>query len=298
MGALCNIPNNYSKEELNLEKNNPDVMFNAYKSKYDVYFEELEDKNNLLKFFSITELAILLTNYNFDTRENTVSSRHAVNKRLFCEEEVGKDEYLTFFHKKITEHYILYTMVNEIKKQIFIEHMSKIHNICTKGKISLVRRNSKQDPNYMLDVGLSKRLKKFFLIALGILYCSGDNLAKMDILFQTLSNENSMLERNTPTVFFVYYLIIVSSIAPLQNIFKLQKYFPDNFKEISDEEKLELIEAFKVEKLIKLKEKFLSDFFEEASEISYSEYQKKILSEGHDWIFSLSGIRSQLVTLG
>lgn len=288
MGNICSsISCNTETEFVINEYKQPNL--NNYKSRLDKYYKNFEKRFNLLKYIQISEYSMMFNEYNFTPSQSRSSSLR--QKHDIFTEELEIDQFINFFKIKVINHYLVYDIkFDNDTNQIFLEFLNKLFDTICKGMVSFTSLMKKKDTKIKYD----KKPKKYFLIAIGMIYCQSDYWMRMNILFDTFCNDVNKLEPSVNFKTFLFVLFLVSSFAGIITIQDLSKIYKDNLKPLSQEEFVNILEVYDVNDIVRIQTAFCEDFFGESGELNYMEYREKIINNGFDWVFTSSGIRYML----
>ena len=266
-----------------------DKKLKKYKSPYDSYFSSFEENINLLKYINIIDYATSLTNFSFAPNDlNPVNNINAQQASIF-NEYVNQEQLMIFIDNKVIKHHYIYDLeIDPEIQEIFSEFLLKLYETVRKGYKSYLKQENLPNED--------KRPKKYFLLAIGILLCGGDNLSKLEIIFSAFKNDANKLEKkNLNLEVFIFITFLIASYATFKNIDDLSPLHPNYLKLTNnEEEKNKIYEKFEVQRIMKLKENFMTQFFGKGQSLSYFEFREKIFNGGQDWFLSASGIRLQL----
>ena len=291
MGATCQKLLNFDEETEIVFKNDMyrDIKLKKYKSPYDSYFHSFDENVNLLKYINIIDFASSLTNFTFASNDiNAVNNVKAQQASIFSE-CVNQEQLMLFLDNKLIKHHCIYDLeIDPEIQEIFSEFLLKLYETVRKGYLSYLKQQNLPNED--------KKPKKYFLLAKGILLCGGDNLAKLDIIFSVFKNDANKLEKkNLSLHLFIFITFLIATYAIFKNIDDLSPLHPNYLKLTNnEEEKNKIYEKFEVQRIINLKENFMTQFFGKGQSLSYYEFREKIVNEGQDWFLSASGIRLQL----
>jgi hypothetical protein len=286
MGALCNTGSNNANIEINLVEEYKDVVLKRYKSSNDSYYDIFEKQHNLLKYIRLCEYSILFNSFNFDPHK---TGEILQKKRLFIE-DLEKNELISFFKAKIINHHILNSYKGSNTLQIFLEFIIKLFEVVGKGLLSYIRINNKKGGVQLTD----KKVKKYFLVAVGILFCSSDNLEKIDYIFHAFCNEKEKLEPGLQFEIFLYILCLSASFAGICSIQEVSKAYPIEVHAVAQNDYMKTLETYEVTDIVTVKDNFVKNMFSGVLSLNYNEYREKISTEEFDWILTGPGIRTKL----
>lgn len=290
MGGLCNSSMIIINSELNLQRVIPDkdFQFKSYKSNYDNVYERFDKDFNYLKYLQFSEFASFVTDYKFD---NEKRGKEGLERKMgIFIEEIEKKEFIIFIESRIIKNQLLYSYRDDTKQQIFNEFMTKIYEVLTKGLVSYY----KKVPTTQNTSVNSKKFRKFFFFAIGLLFCSGYNTSKVDVIFQAFSNENGKLQVTDNFRLFLYILFLLASYCSMKAIIDLSKTFTEEITQIKQEDQIKMLNIYDVNDIVRLVDSFVTNFYGRSQSFSYLEYRDKIISDGFDWWLNGKGIRYQL----
>ena len=288
MGGLCNKISCNTETEFVIDEFK-DARLTIYKSSQDKYYRTFDKKFNLLKYIQLSEYSMMLNEFNFSHKLKNPSE--VLNKNQIFSEDLENTEFINFFKVKVVNHHLVYNFKDsEFTDQIFLEYLKKLFDTINKGMVSYSRISNKKSGNTKTE----KKQKKYFLIALGMLYCQSDNWTKINFLFDIFCNENNKLEPSNNLQTFVFVLFLIASFAGIICIQELSKTHTDQIKPLSQEDFIHILEIYDVMDITQIKDKFCKDFFGESGMLTRLEYREKIINNGFDWIFSGPGIRFML----
>jgi hypothetical protein len=203
---------------------------------------------------------------------------------------------LTFFKLKIESNHLVYQLKEDnISKQVFSDFISKIFDLTSKGLVSYLKQTNNDDSN----LKEKKKLKKYFFIVLGILFCSCDNLTKLDYIFQAFCNDTTCkLEADKAFNIFLFMLILVSSYGGIKTIHDICESYPSDLPRLTESDLTNILEVYNVKAIITIRDELIKSLFEsEDNALSYYEYRERIVSDGIDWFLNPAGIRWKLENL-
>ena len=302
MGDTCSkFQHNGSKTADTQEE---DFIFKKYSSSYDSFFNKIEGKYNYLSYYSFHVFLKLLSKSGSNTDQSPSNDTERNDyKRKSCEAFIGKlekVEFSLFLEKKIINNFIV-TEINasnndeDNKARIFSVFMLNLYDslIFANGDLFTLNNNGQKPKKSQIQV-----LQKLSLLPLPFLYCSGANLDKVNSLYNLFCDEyqgnfvNSLEFRN-----YIFFLFIISSTCSFRSLKKTAENFPKNLDTISNEDYVAKTDAFEVKDIVRLREKFILEFFLGAEKLSRQEYLSRFSEGGENnfgWIFSPNGIRHYL----
>lgn len=294
MGSLCSKV--CSKSNIQFAQQ-VDIEFEPqiqnYTSKVDKDFSKLEDKYNLLKDVRINVYMNLLSKFSLENAtisENPLPTEKVTyNKNdAFFKVPMPSDEFQSFIENKLFKLTELYTVIGneETKGSIFQDWFIEMHR-------SLFKKLQQNDKEKSLPED-SDRVKKFHLIAFGILYASGKNYEKIRLWFD-LFQEEGKLKTSSELLDFLLSLFLISSYCILfarnkigNKVDEIEPLEKDRMKEILDQ--CELKDSMN---LVGVTEKLI---FNNSIELTYDQFKMKFNKENNSLGFLISpkGIRNML----
>jgi hypothetical protein len=289
MGNICTSISCSNETEYVVLSELRDPKISTYKSSKDKYYKSFEKKFNLLKYIQLSEYSMMFNNFNFS--HNKPLNKKFYQKKDIFEENLEKEEFMTFFKIKIVNNHLVYTVKDiDNNDQVFLEFLNNLYDTISKGMVSYASIFKKKFP----DIKFDKKPKKYFLIALGMVYCQSDTWTKINFIFDTFCNENNKLEASINFKTFLFVLILISSFASIICIQDLSNTYKDDLQALTQEDFIHVLEVFDVNDIVRIQTNFCQDFFGESGILSYLEYNEKILNNGFDWILTSAGIRYML----
>jgi hypothetical protein len=288
MGGLCNMSSVNQNNEIIVNTYVRRDLIKRRKSMQDGYYDTFNRNNNLLKYIQLTEYAVLFTNFKFQNDNTTDCVDQKQNIFL---ENLDRFDYVGFLNTKIINHHLLKSFKQSETVQIFLDFLTKLYDIIGKGLISYASMNNKKGGEKMKD----KSIKKYFLLAVGILFCHTDDGTKLDIFYHTFSNESNELVLNLHLKQFLFVQCLIASFGGMWCIHDVAKIYPKAVPNVKEEDYLKALELYEVSDIVEITDKYAINLFNETSgKLTYEEFMERITNQGHDWIFSGAGIRNTL----
>ena len=182
MGKLCN-----KRKKLGLNSDiDPEIeiKIKKYSSTFDKEFSKLESIYNYLTFITFKDFIYVLNNYSLET---AVNEEDYNNKELKLDriltDNISIDEFQSFVENKIFKHPVVIYKLNEISNTICKDNLLEIYKSLNKKLIQFDKENGKNEEN--------NRIKKYNILAFGVLYCSGTNISKIKNIFEIFKNKSS-----------------------------------------------------------------------------------------------------------
>jgi hypothetical protein len=278
-----------------------DLTFKNYSSTYDSYFKKIEGKFNYLSYFSFHMFLKLLSKAGAtadETASNNTENQEASRKQneAFLK-KLEKVEFSLFIENKIIKNFIVKVLnitsnEDENIAKIFSVYMMNLYDslVFANGDLFTLNNNGQKPKKSQIQ-----SLQKLSLLPLAFLYCSGGNLEKVNALYNLFCDESQGNFLNSREFRdYIFFLFIIPSTCSLRSLKKTAENFSKNLDSISNEEYVEKTQAFEVKDIVRLREKFILEFFLGAEKLSRQEYLSRFTEGGESnfgWIFSTNGIR-------
>ena len=265
-----------------------EIKFKDYSSPNDQPLIIIESKHNFLNFVQLVEYINLLDQFTIET--STVSSERKFKTKFsgkdeFLSKEISLEEFQSFIENKIFTLEELYEITgnNEQSASIFKQICIEIYKA--------LELKLKQHYNYKESPII---IKKKNLLALGMLFCTSNNVEKIKLLFDIFKNENEEISKSEELDDFLLSLFLIGSYC-LINARKRVGDSNEGMEKLSKEDLVKLINVAELkdcENLIKI---FNENFFTKES-FNWEEFKEKFedIENGFGWIFSSKGIRRKL----
>jgi hypothetical protein len=307
MGVICDKCLNRKQLKEEKEQDKLELIFPKLKSSMDEIFKKVESMYNPLEYFQLYSFILLLNNI----KANEVSSNSIVSDVNHYQEngigvnpnpsniiierehlhEITKEDYLLFIQNKVLKHFLVSTLINDIPdyNQVFQDYSTELY-----GSWIGARGDFEKRKNPEAKIKKPKSLKKLQIYPYALLFCNSNAEAKMEFLFSLFVNDKKQFTLCEELREFLYYLFITPSTCSFRSIKRISEKFPTKFDMMSSEEYLKKLDAFEVDDIVRLKDIFIKDFFEDKLSLTRKQYDDKIILGSFSWIFSASGIRLNL----
>jgi hypothetical protein len=270
-------------------KGESEIDFPEYESRSDKYFSLIEGKFNLISHVQLLEYMNLLEHFSLQTATLDFDGKYRSDfssKDEFLSTVLHQDEFQSFIENKLLNTPDVLEIYGEDEQTL-----SMFKDCFIKVFTSL---NTKLNSFY--NVKKEEKVTKRNLVALGILFCRGQNISKVKLFFDFFKDENNNFVKSENLDNYLISLFFISSYClldvrikincPGQNLPKIDNNLAHNL--LNGNGMLQK----NAENLLKY---FNEKFFDKES-FTWEEFKKKF---GYDdnsfsWIFSTKGIRSKL----
>lgn len=270
-------------------KGESEIDFPEYESRSDKYFSLIEGKFNLISHVQLLEYMNLLEHFSLQTATLDFDGKYRSDfsfKDEFLSTVLHQDEFQSFIENKLLNTPDVLEIYGEDEQTL-----SMFKDCFIKVFTSL---NTKLNSFY--NVKKEEKVTKRNLVALGILFCRGQNISKLKLFFELFKDENGNfvksenLDNYLMSLFFIsgYCLLSVRMFIniPKQNLAKIDNNLAQQILNGN---------GFTQKNAENLLNYFNTKFFNKES-FTWDEFKKKFndSKNSFSWIFSSKGIRSKL----
>jgi hypothetical protein len=275
--------NSAQTKSIKRKPNLPDIEFRIIKGKNEPIFKNVEDTCNFLKYLQLHEYLELLFSYQITTVDSSshLGIMRETNFPMFLEMKILKN-ILVFAESGRND--VNYTLFKDFYTNFF----------------SFLHKTYKSYYKSVYDEKLHQEetsVPKLTLVPLGLFHCGGSNKAKIELIFNLCCNDNYEVEANSEVLrmLFFFILIIPSGVTllTLNAVAKENDSVRDMFPE---DEFIRIYDAYQVKDSLRELDKVLGILFKGEERLSFEAFQKSILTNNLEWIFSSAGVRNYLET--
>lgn len=283
----CQSHNEDEHTTKNKKVNLPEIRLKtSYKALSNQYLA-VEEKYNFLLKINFVEYASLLINFT----ENTAMINQEVPKKI--EINFYSDEFSapfdvrslqSFFENKIFKNDKLYKkvgtdeMYTTISKDLFLE----IYN----GLNQILKKYSHDKDNFTL--------RKCHALALGLIYCGGKNVDKIQFLFETFKDGDNTLNSSQDFREFLKIMFLLPSYCVTYSRYKLGDKYANKIEKLSVKDLTYIVNAFEMKDIERLVSLLIDEIFPDNIYLSLEGFYEGFKTKDIGWIFSRSGIRLYL----
>ena len=270
-------------------KGESEIDFPEYESRSDKYFSLIEGKFNLISHIQLLEYMNLLEHFSLQTATIDFEGKYRSDfssKDEFLSTVLHQDEFQSFIENKLLNTPDVLEIFGEDERTLstFKDCFIKVFSAL----------NTKLNSFY--NVKKEEKVTKRNLVALGILFCRGQNISKLKLFFELFKDENGNfvksenLDNYLMSLFFIsgYCLLSVRMFIniPKQNLAKIDNNLAQQILNGN---------GFTQKNAENLLNYFNTKFFNKES-FTWDEFKKKFndSKNSFSWIFSSKGIRSKL----
>ena len=285
----CNYCKKKGYQKINylapLEK---EISIKDYYSENDKHLEIIETKFNFFRYVQLVEYVNLLEEFSFETStlvtDEPLKTIFNYND-LFLTQEMTSEEFQSFIENKIFNLEEIYEMLSNNKeiatifKQICIEIYKALEE-----KIKCNKIENKK-------TGL---IDKRNLLAIGILFCSCENIEKIKLLFDIFKNNKEEFCKSYNLDDFLLTLFLISSYCLISvriNIINDEL----GIEKVSKDDLIKLVKIYGLENCQSLVAKFNDKFFDQEC-YKWENFRKKFEDIENEFgcVISSKGIRRKL----
>ena len=290
MGKLCNKRKKLAlNDDIDVET---EIKIKKYKSSYDKEFYKLESIYNYLTFITFKDFVFVLNKFSL---ENAVNEEDYNNKELNFDkiliDNISIDEFQSFIENKIFKHPVVIYKLNEISNTICKDNLLEIYKSLNKKLIQFDKENNNNNNNN------NNRIKKYNILAFGVLFCNGKNISKIKNIFEIFKNKTTNnLEKNSNEFNdFILTLCLIPAYCTIYSRNKLGNYTKE-LGQIQTDLLKQILEKSELKDSVNLYKIIINKIFENKKEIDI--YQWKNLFEnkenGIGFILNPKGIRNMI----
>ncbi len=280
----CNYCKKKGYQKINyLAPSEKEIPIKDYHSENDKHLELIETKYNFFNYVQLVEYVNLLEEFSLETLTVVTDEPMRTNFNYndpFLTTEISLEEFQSFIQNKIFNLEELYEMKsnNQEITKIFLELFTGIYKALEiqleKNKVPIYKRN---------------------LLAIGILFCSCENIEKIKLLFDVFQSAENVFYKSENLDNFLISLFLISSyciINARKNIVNKEL----NIEEIPKDDLNELMKICGLENCQNLLNKFNKNFFHKEEGYNWEQFKKKFedIENGFGWVVSSKGIRRKL----
>ena len=271
MGNFCNKLK--ISDEINTEK---EIKIKNYSSTYDKEFSKLESNYNYLNLITFNDFIYVLNQFNLNNATLDVDYNNiklSFDYSNILKDEISFDLFQSFIENKILKHpKILLKKTNENLNNLFKDNLLEIYKSLNKKLIQFDKENNNNNNNN------NNRIKKYNILAFGVLFCNGKNISKIKNIFEIFKNKTTNnLEKNSNE--FNDFILTLCLIPAYCTIYSRNK----------------LLDASELKDSVNLCKIVCEKIFENEN-VNYEKWENLFVDEenGIGFILSPKGIRNML----
>ena len=289
MGKLCN-----KRKKLGLNDDiDPEVeiKIKKYKSTYDKEFSKLESIYNYLTFITFKDFIYVLNKYSLET---AVNEEDYNNKELNFDniliDNISIDEFQSFIENKIFKHPVVIYKLNEISNTICKDNLLEIYKSLNKKLIQFDKENNNNNNN-------NNRIKKYNILAFGVLFCNGKNISKIKNIFEIFKNKTTNnLEKNSYEFNdFILSLCLIPAYCTIYSRNKLNDNYNNELGDFDTDLLKKILDASELKDSVNLSKIVIDKIFD-SENVGYEKWENLFNDEenGIGFILCPKGIRNLL----
>jgi len=289
MGKLCNKRKKLAlNDDIDVET---EIKIKKYKSSFDKEFSKLESIYNYLTFITFKDFVFVLNKFSL---ENAVNEEDYNNKELNFDkiliDSISIDEFQSFIENKIFKHPVVIYKLNEISNTICKDNLLEIYKSLNKKLIQFDKENNNNNNN-------NNRIKKYNILAFGVLFCSGTNISKIKNIFEIFKNKTTNnLEKNSNEFNdFILTLCLIPAYCTIYSRNKLNESYNNELGDFDTELLKKILDASELKDSVNLCKIVCEKIFENEN-VNYEKWENLFVDEenGIGFILSPKGIRNML----
>jgi hypothetical protein len=290
MGKLCNKRKKLAlNDDIDVET---EIKIKKYKSSFDKEFSKLESIYNYLTFITFKDFVFVLNKFSL---ENAVNEEDYNNKELNFDkiliDSISIDEFQSFIENKIFKHPVVIYKLNEISNTICKDNLLEIYKSLNKKLIQFDKENNNNNNNN------NNRIKKYNILAFGVLFCNGKNISKIKNIFEIFKNKTTNnLEKNSNEFNdFILSLCLIPAYCTIYSRNKLNDNYNNELGDFDTELLKKILDASELKDSVNLSKIVIDKIFD-SENVSYEKWESLFNDEenGIGFILCPKGIRNLL----
>jgi hypothetical protein len=290
MGNFCNKLK--ISDEINTEK---EIKIKNYSSTYDKEFSKLETNYNYLNLITFNDFIYVLNQFNLNNATLDVDYNNiklSFDYSNILKDEISFDLFQSFVENKILKHpKILVKRTNENLSNLFKDNLLEIYKSLNKKLIQFDKENNNNNNNN------NNRIKKYNILAFGVLFCNGKNISKIKNIFEIFKNKTTNnLEKNSNEFNdFIITLCLIPAYCTIYSRNKLNESYNNELGDFDTELLKKILDASELKDSVNLCKIVCEKIFENEN-VNYEKWENLFVDEenGIGFILSPKGIRNML----
>ena len=284
----CNFCKKKGYQKINyLAPQEKEIEIKDYSSPNDKDLEILETKMNFFNFVQLVEYVNLLEQFSIETSTIITDEPMHTNfssKDEFLNQDISIEEFQSLLENKIFYLDELYDIIENNKEivSLFKEMCIEIYKAL---ELKLRQHSNENETNIV---------KKRNLLAIGILFCSSENIEKIKLFFDIFKNEQELFCESKELDNFLLSLFLIGSYCLISARNKISNT-KLGIEKIKKEDLTKLVSCAELKDCEYLVKIFNDNFFRGKS-YEWNEFKNKFedMENGFGWIISSRGIRRKL----
>ena len=290
MGQFCNKTK--ISDEINTEK---ELKIKNFSSTYDKEFSKLESYYNYLNLITFYDFIFVLNQFSLNNAtldENYNNIKLSFDDNKILNDAISVDLFQSFIENKLLKHpKIFLRKTNETLNNLFKDNLLEIYKSLNKKLIQFDKENGKNEEN--------NRIKKYNILAFGVLYCSGTNISKIKNIFEIFKNKSSNNIEKDSKEFndFILSLCLIPAYCTIYSRNKLNDSYNNELGEFDTDLLKKILDASELKDSVNLCNIVINKIFgNENNIVSYEKWESLFADEenGIGFILSPKGIRNML----
>jgi hypothetical protein len=286
--ACCNKRPSSSASSKNIAPSNErEISVQKYTSSNDSFFDDIENKYNILTYIQLVEYINLLEFYNLENAtldfEGEMKTEFS-SKDTFLSYVMSVDEFQSFIENKLLKLTEIYELSGKNEQMVAI-FKTVFREIYSSLELKL---------NQHYGVKTNDRITKKTLIPLGILFCISNVVGKIKLIFDIFKNDEGVFIKSSEFDDYLLSSFLICSYCMISARRKISATAP-NIPEMSKEDLIKCLGVCELKDCQHLINVFNDSFFDKDS-FTWIEFKEKFENKekGFQWILSSRGIRKKL----
>ena len=285
--ACCNKRSSLSSSKSMAPSNEREISVQKYTSSNDSFFDEIENKYNILTYIQLVEYINLLEFYNLENATLDFKGEMKTefsSKDTFLSYVMSVDEFQSFIENKLLKLTEIYELSGKNEQMITI-FKTVFREIYSSLELKL---------NQHYGVKTNDRITKKTLIPLGILFSISNVVGKIKLIFDIFKNDDGVFTKSSEFDDYLLSSFLICSYCMISARRKISATAP-NIPEMSKEDLIKCLGVCELKDCQHLINVFNDSFFDKDS-FTWIEFKEKFENKekGFQWILSSRGIRKKL----
>lgn len=258
----------------------------SYKALSNQYLT-VEEKYNFLSKINFADYASLLSNFTEKTATINQENSKQIDINFYSDEfsePFDVNSLQSFFENKLYKNDKLYKkvgtdeMYTTLSKDLFLEMYNGLKQI--------LKKYSNDKEHFTL--------RKCHALALGLIYCGGKNVDKIQFLFNTFKDGDNTLNSSQDFRDFLKIMFLIPSYCVTYSRYKLGDKYANKIEKLSAKDLTYIVNAFEMKDIERLVSLLIDIIFPDNVYLSIEGFYEGFKTKDFGWIFSPSGIRLYL----
>jgi hypothetical protein len=286
MGQACCNKRTASSKSM-APSNEREISVQKYTSSNDSFFDDIENKYNILTYIQLVEYINLLEFYNLENAtidfEGEMKTEFS-SKDTFLSYVMSVDEFQSFIENKLLKLTEIYELSGKNEQMVTI-FKTVFREIYSSLELKL---------NQHYGVKTNDRITKKTLIPLGILFSISNVVGKIKLIFDIFKNDDGVFTKSSEFDDYLLSSFLICSYCMISARRKISST-NSNLPELSKDDLIKCLGVCELKDCQNLLKVFNDTFFTE-DKLDWLKFKEKFENKenGFQWLLSPKGIRKKL----